>query len=516
MDLHCSVLVPKSRWNNLNDGGLRRKIFAYIFTSLGCCFLFLDATKGALAATDTTTIVVSNLPANTCCETGAVSTFSPSATSGGNTYVTLMDKYGSVKEGGDFQQSTFSVSGFSADPGKAWLTSISHVGTTLSGATASSYTYNAGVATWNWTSGPIGLIDGSSTLTVVHGGGDSGYLRPKYQVVSVTYAPPGAKSTVQYSNGFLSGTSTSNTATYLSSVNDKVTLSTGFNLFGILGGKATQSFSVGWSQQQDNSNSLSVVQQLTNGETVLGPLSSAAGVDHDYDTIYVWLNPEVFLTVFSPVSVTLNGYGYDARDTITGMDVIPLTVGQLKGVQAITDPLVQERLARSWDGELGGLTSTDFQQILQADPFVANPSFNPNTDTSHRFELPELADGTPLDLIFNYVPAPPGGQPTTQSFSSNYSGTSVSGQAAKDTYSVGYSLDGDVQGSFFLSLKTTMAFTTTYSYTNQWSNTVTAGTSQSASFTIVPPLSTDGYTGPTALQVWKDNVYGTFMFFPEN
>jgi hypothetical protein len=486
-----------------------RKLFVYGYLSIGLTTL-------AAAGTDTTSIVVGNIPAGECCVTGTVSTFTPATTAGGNTYMELVDKYASQKAGGDFQMSTFAVGGFTSDPGKAWLTSLQHGSVTLTGSGAASYSYSGGVSTWVWTSGPIGLANGTSTLTVNDAGGVSGYLRPKYQVVSITYAPPGAKSNAQYSNGFLSGTSSSNAATYLSSVSDKVTLSTGFDLFGILSGAATQSFSAGWSQEQDNTNSISVVQNLSEGETVMGPQSSALGVDHDYDTIYVWLNPEVFLTVFSPTSATLNGYGYDARDTITGMDVIPLTVGQLKGTQSITDPAVTNRLARSWDTSLGGLQTADFQLILQADPFVANPSFNPNTDTSHRFELPELADGTAVDLIFNYVPAPAGGQPTSQTFTSSYTGTSVEGQTAKDKYTVGYSLDGNVQGAFFLSLKTMMAVSTSYTYTNQWSNTVTSGTTQSANFTIVPPLSTDDYTGPTAMQVWKDNVYGTFMFFPEN
>ena len=53
-----------------------------------------------------------------------------------------------------------------------------------------------------------------------------------------------------------------------------------------------------------------------------------------------------------------------------------------------------------------------------------------------------------------------------------------------------------------------------WSTTNQWSQKVTNGTSQAASFTIYPPLASDNYTGPTAIQVWKDNVYGTFMFYP--
>jgi hypothetical protein len=61
-------------------------------------------------------------------------------------------------------------------------------------------------------------------------------------------------------------------------------------------------------------------------------------------------------------------------------------------------------------------------------------------------------------------------------------------------------------------LSTTTSFTTS----NQSSTTITSNSTQSANFTIFPPVAADNYTGPTAIQVWKDNVYGTFMFFPEN
>ena len=61
-----------------------------------------------------------------------------------------------------------------------------------------------------------------------------------------------------------------------------------------------------------------------------------------------------------------------------------------------------------------------------------------------------------------------------------------------------------------------MNYSQTYTTTNKNSSTVTSGTMQAANFSITGPASTDNYTGPTAMQVWKDNVYGTVMFFPEN
>jgi hypothetical protein len=163
------------------------------------------------------------------------------------------------------------------------------------------------------------------------------------------------------------------------------------------------------------------------------------------------------------------------------------------------------------------LTSSDYLEIAAADPFYNNPSFNPNTDTSHRFELPETGSPpTPTDLIMNYVPEPAGGQSTGEPYTSNYSSTTSSGQTAKDTHTTTYSVDSTGNVNFFVTLNVDLLTTASFTTANQWSNTISSGTTQTANFTIYPPLSTDNYTGPTGMQVWKDNVYGTFMFYPEN
>jgi hypothetical protein len=419
----------------------------------------------------------------------------------------------------------FGFSNVSSDPGPNWLRSITCNGVTFTAANLwqGRYIYDATAHTlsyaWHTASVPLSnrIFNPPNAVMcqVVHSG-NSGWIRPHYQVVGLTYAPPGARSSATYSNGFMSGTGTSNTATYNSGVTNKVSLSVGGNFFGVLNGKLTATYSSGWTQEQDSSSSLSIVEQNSTGLIVPGPSSSGVGVDHDYDTIYIWLNPEIFLELGKNAAYE-GGYGWDARDTITGMDVLPLTVGQLRGTQPISDPAVKQRLARTWDASLGGLTSVDLLAIAKADPFYLNPSFNPNTDTTHRYELPETGSpATPTDLIFNYIPVPPGGQPTGQTYASNYSSTSGSGQTAKDTHTVSYSIDATAGASFFATLSTDFSTTTTYSSSNQWSKTATNGTTQTMNFTIYPPLSSDNYTGPTAIQVWKDNVYGTFLFYPEN
>jgi hypothetical protein len=475
--------------------------------------------------TDTPTITVSgNLfaagyctPAATACG-GNFGAISSAITAQGLTIAAFVDLPGPPKMGPGYFRTQLAITGFASDPGQNWLSSANCGGVIYEGAASPNYSFSNGRASWFWNArdGAQPAFKGHSTVTCnIYSSGDSGWVRPKYQVVGLTYAPPGSRSSANYSSGFKSGTSTSHASSFTAGISERVQITTGGSLFGIFGGTVTQTFTFGWNQQQDSSNSLTISQQTSNGLIVPGPAASAAGVDHDFDTIYVWLNPEIFLMIF-PANVVVGGYGYDARDTVTGMDVIPLTVGQLKGTQPI-GPQTWARLNRTWAPELGGLTSVDFQVILHANPFVTNPAYNPNTDPNRRYELP-LSGNPPLpaNLILNYLPAPPGGQPTGQTYSASYSNTTEAGKQAKDTYSTSYSVDGAASFNFLVKLNTMLSTTLSLSYSNQWSSKVTNEASQEASFTIFPPVAADNYVGPTAMQVWKDNVYGTFMFFPQN
>lgn len=475
--------------------------------------------------TDTPTITVAgNLFAAGYCTTAATAcggnfgAISSATTAAGLTIAAFVDLPGPPKMGPGYFRTQLAITGFASDPGQNWLSSANCGDVVYEGAASRNYSFTGGRATWfwNWRDGAQPAFQGRSSVTCsIYHHGDSGWIRPKYQVVGLTYAPPGSRSTTNYTSGFMNGTSTRHSSSFVSGITQSVETTTGGGLFGIFDGVATHTYSAGWTQQKDSESSLTLAQQTSNGLIVPGPASSAAGVDHDFDTIYVWLNPEVFLMVF-PASVVVGGYGYDARDPVGGMDVIPLTVGQLRGAQPIA-PNTWARLNRTWDPQTGPITTADFPDILRASPFATNPAYDPNTDPDRRYELP-LSGNPPLpaNLILNFSPVPPGGQPTGQTYNTSYNQTTAAGQSAKDTYEVTYSVGGEVGFDFIVKLETKLKTSTKFSWANQWSNTVTNGTSQSASFTIYPPLAADNYTGPTAIQVWKDNVYGTFMFFPLN
>jgi len=343
----------------------------------------------------------------------------PSTTADGHGITALYTQYG-LKNAPS--TTTLTLSGFSADPGASYVQTLScataSAGTvTLAGSSAFSRSYSASAqsVSYVWRTPSFNVISSTQTATcTLQHQADAGWIRPKYEVVGLVYAPPGSRSSVTYQNGFQSGTSTSTTNSYSSNYTTKVTISTGGSLFGIAQGTETVTTAVGWGQSTDSTNSLTLANSYTTGLVQSGPASSAVGVDHDYDVVYVWLNPEELMAVGGTV-VAPNGEGWDERDSapsvcgaagISGMDVAAITLGQLKGTQTIPSDL-QCRLNRVWDSALGALTSTDLLAIANADPFYTNPNFNPNTDSSGRYDLPNGQD-----LIMNYIPAAPGQQPT--------------------------------------------------------------------------------------------------------
>lgn len=437
----------------------------------------------------------------------------------GTTIAAFVDLPGTVQSNLPYFRTQLAITGYASDPGKASLSRAECGSVTYRGAQASSYSFASGRATWFWNhaDGAQPAFQGRTSVSCnVYRVGDSGWVRPKYQVVGLTYAPPGSRSTANYASGFLNGRSTTNTSTFASGFTYRDSNTISSLLKSVVGGETTITVEYGWSQSRDSNSGVSVTQQTSNGLIVPGPASSAAGVNHDWDTLYVWLNPDIFTMVFNS-GVVIGGYGFDGRDPVIGMDVVPLTVGQLKGVQAIPTNL-WARLNRTWDTDLGALTTADFQNMLIVDPFALDPGFNPNTDASRRYELPLSGNPpVPSNVLINYAPVPSGGQPTGQTYSANYSSTSTAGKGAKHTIDTSYSIDnsGSVTiPQWYIKLSNKMSVTSKWSSTNQWSQTVTNGTSQSANFTIYAPLAADNYTGPTAIQVWKDNVYGTFMFYP--
>jgi hypothetical protein len=325
---------------------------------------------------------------------------------------------------------------------------------------------------------------------------------PKYQVLSVYYAPPGAKSNVVYGSSYTQSMNSAFSNTF--SVANQVSL--GVSSIAAKGNSAT--VAVGWSESSTTSDSIAVSTTTSENLQIPGPSSSANGIDHTQDLVYVWLNPGLTVDVVGgSVPIEVTAVTYDNSDPDQGLDIYPLSVANLKVLAAGGSPtgVDMTRLARSWS-PTGALTPADYQSILAADPFATNPNYNPSTDPGSRFDS--------LEQTINYTPADSGGEPITTAYNSSYSTTSTAGQSATDSHSVSVSVSSSIPLGTS-TLEADLKAQSTWTWTNMWSTLQTSTTGQTANFSIVSPLPTDGYTGPTAIAVFKDNVYGTFMFFGE-
>ncbi len=430
----------------------------------------------------------------------------PTVTSNGYAYLEICDNGSYTRKSvGVAPSSQISIGGFGANPGQGWLTSVSALGVTTSGSKAT-YTYSAGVATWSWIGTSWGIQSGTVQVSVTHGAPPIGYLDLKYLVVAIDYAPPGAKSNVSYTNSTVRGTEATDSSSYKTDVDVTDTGDIGADLFGVLAGSLTGTTDIDYQQMTGNNNSTTVTNTDTNTDTVPGPGTSALGVDHDYDVIWVWLNP-VASEYVGPNTVSFAGYGFSAEDDYSGAEIVPIMVAQLKNPSTMKAGLVA-RLARSWDTSgLGGLSTADYADILTLDPFATSSTYNPATDTKHRFQ--------PLtDTTVPYVPPAPGGQPVTVTGSFMTQTATSESQTAQTQYTVKFTLLFSSDIDFIAQFGEKLQVSTSYTVTDMWSTTNNETVGKTASYSVTGPQYSDNYTGPVSFQVYRDNVYGSFMFYP--
>jgi hypothetical protein len=368
-------------------------------------------------------------------------------------------------------------------------------------------------------------------------------LFPKFMVLDVLYAPPGAGSTMTYTDATSVGSTMSTDTTFSSAhtfsisvsfpiPNTGITLSPGFGW----GHTATQDGTSSFAFNTTTTNTLVVPGAVAAGTAGTGKVST--GVDHEADNIRIWLNPATIYTVPSQTSDTLiwNGLASNPNDPNVApgaMDIVSLTVSQLDGTSPIP-PELRAVLDRNWDsiifGGAGSLTPANFQTILQRDPFATNTSlnrapavvngpdsyFDPNIPVmdpitnlcSTRYNFDPL-----LGQSFAFGQLGSTNQPFTQNYSLLSTKSNVKGNTMTDQYSVENSIDFSIGVRNRLSL--TLNNTNTFTWTNVWGKTKTNDTAVTQALSIKNPVASDNYTGPTQMQVWQDKLYGTFMFYPK-
>jgi hypothetical protein len=314
------------------------------------------------------------------------------------------------------------------------------------------------------------------------------------------------KSTVTYSQNTVRGTAATDMHSYKTDVSITDTGDIGASLAGLASGGLTGTFDADYQQTSANNSSVTITNSTTLTDTVPGPSSSALGVDHDYDVIWVWLNP-VAAEYVGPSTISFAGYAFNANDDHFGAEIVPIQVAQLKHPSTMPSGLVQ-RLARTWDPTgLGGLTTTDYTALLNADPFAASATYNPLNDSNHRFQA---MSGQSVP----YEPPAPGGQPVTVTGNFTTQTATSTSKSSTYQYTVGFTLAFSSAIDFIADFSEKLTISTNYTTTDMWSTTNNTTVGKTAAYSITGPQASDNYTGPVSFQVYRDNVYGSFMFYP--
>jgi hypothetical protein len=418
--------------------------------------------------------------------------------------------------------------------------------------------YDQAAALSSWSTDGLYYLQGTTSGFVINESvtAAAGHMNPKFIVVGVTYAPPGHASTVSYQNSTSLGTTAANNNSFAQGYSESISITgqtgncdvpQGIIGFGA-GVCVTGTESTGYTLQSNSSNSISIVNKTSLQNKTTGTPNDFSPVDHDYDLVWLWLNPITTFVYFpnTPKSIQWTGYGYDMADQ-PAMDVWPVLLGYLNGNfgcyanNASCDPEDAQVLARSWvakynpqiwpSGEGPGLTSADLANIAKADPWGANPAYtvilgnaSPPTTTDGRFTIaPVLGSNV---QSFDYKQAGPGnGSGLTQTYTNENTVTNTVSSGNTYTFQQAFGLEEKVAGAFFwqtvqYDFKQSSTFTWVHSHLLTTNNITDSIDSLSITGPPCPaPLPgpcNPAYSGLPQFDVYQDNIFGGFMFWGVN
>jgi len=346
-------------------------------------------------------------------------------------------------------------------------------------------------------------------------------ITPKFLVMAVAYAPPGCTSGpsgsplqcgTQNGSSFVDYSSSSANGTKITTKDSfqlGLTISyDGSFLSGLHGGG-----SYGFQETDSDTTAVTVTKTQTNDWKVLG---NGDGVDHSQDQFFLLLHPKViFEKRGSEIlwSVTDGGAPYT---------VYASELRNPSSARASTTQVLQE----------DGLTTADFQSILDTDPFggkvqtsrngiASTAEANVGNQTLEQPGFGPPAPGAGLDpnrfwytgLSFPYEPALASAQCNGGVCNCDaYSGSLTNDNLSDTTHSEEGQTTVDLEGGmkvpevYELKIDTKMVWTSSSTTDNITED------KQTAAATVTCPSTK--YTGPFGIQVWWDSRYGSFVLIP--
>jgi hypothetical protein len=314
------------------------------------------------------------------------------------------------------------------------------------------------------------------------------------------------------------GTTVSSGSSFGSTTSVSASVSGSGGISGFASGKVTATVTAAATQSNSTSNSTTLSLQTNSTTKTGGPTNAYAPVNHDYDIIWLWLNPvaQFNVTSGSTNEVTFTGFGFDMADE-PQMDIWPVYVGELNGHFAM-EAGTQAEFTRSWAasgkyfpaGDAPAITSADYANILAADPFTGNYTFavnnsvSPVTTTDGRFSLASSSQGASQQI--DYVPG------LSQTYSLATSNSSTTSNSTSHSFSETFSVDTSAEGgaavaNFLSDLKVSNQLT----WTHTQGNSTTKSTTYTNALSVSGPCSTaagcnPAYTGLSVFSIYQDNI----------
>ncbi|PTT87924.1 hypothetical protein DBR42_10700 [Pelomonas sp. HMWF004] len=200
------------------------------------------------------------------------------------------------------------------------------------------------------------------------------------------------------------------------------------------------------------------------------PSSYYTSISHDYDVIWVWLNPVALYTVQGAGNIQFNGFAFDANNPVGGMDVVPIQVGVLNGHFSMPASL-QVALNRSWEkdvayatGDGPAINAIDLANILAANPFT-NPNYvvapGVSVSADGRFGLTTPYANGSLWQTLSYLPGT-----LSESFTNTYSASTTVQSGVSNLRTVTYGVDVSVSASAVASLQASLKTSNSQTWTN--------------------------------------------------
>ncbi|MGP8250798.1 MAG: hypothetical protein ACLQHF_02125 [Terracidiphilus sp.] len=353
---------------------------------------------------------------------------------------------------------------------------------------------------------PAANGEGSATMNSFSLGGAA----PKYLVASVIYAPPNPGPNPSFGPSYVSYEGTSELGTsnsWSSSFTNSSSYSTTASLLGI-----STSGGGGWTQETDDSTSISYNKTSSTTEAYPGiEPANVVGLNHDNDIILLWINPAIecvaegawnpLPTVNVPAAaqcVIFDPKQAPGDPDDPDPDTEQLPVGELNGDYSLQllNPDTYNIL------QSHGITSADYPTILAADPYwTCKASITCVQNTIG-------VNPTRFDLQTNAPVIDFGNNGSSTQYQVVYQATTQQGQGASYSYTITNTVSGSE--SFIGTMSELLKSTQTW--TDKWSEATTTMVGQTATVFVNEPSS--GYSGPSQFEVYKDNVYGTFMLYP--